>query len=136
MSTHLRRPALLSITALLAVLLVACGGDAALTTDDAGDGDATQTADDAGDGGHGDDHAAQESVVEPVEGAPEVTVIARDIEFEPTTIELTAGEPTNVTVVNEGESLHDFTLEEAGVHVNVEPGDSVTSAVTVDEPGT
>jgi uncharacterized cupredoxin-like copper-binding protein len=75
-------------------------------------------------------------VVEPVEGAPEVTVITRDIEFEPTTLELTAGEPTNVTVVNEGQALHDFTLEEAGVHVNVEPGESVTTAVTVDEPGT
>jgi hypothetical protein len=61
MVTHLRRPALLSITALLAVLLVACGGgDAAQTADDAADDDAAQTADDAGDGGHGDDHAAQE----------------------------------------------------------------------------
>jgi uncharacterized cupredoxin-like copper-binding protein len=119
------RPALLGLGVVLALLLVACGGGG----DSAGD-----QAD--GDGHAADDHAAQESVVEPVEGAPEVTVIARDIEFEPTTIELTAGEPTNVTVVNEGESLHDFTLEEAGVHVNVEPGDSVTSAVTVDEPGT
>jgi uncharacterized cupredoxin-like copper-binding protein len=123
MSTRLR-PVLLGLAALLAVLLVACG-----------DGGATQAADDGGGDGHGDDHAAQESVIEPVDGAPEVTVTAMDIEFEPKTLEMTAGEPTNVTVVNEGAILHDFTVEEAGVHVNVEPGDSSTTSLTLDEPG-
>jgi uncharacterized cupredoxin-like copper-binding protein len=126
MSASLRRT-LLGLAAVLALLLVACGG---------GDSTGDQAGGDDHAGDMSGDHAAQESVVEPVEGAPEVTVITRDIEFEPTTLELTAGEPTNVTVVNEGQALHDFTLEEAGVHVNVEPGESVTTAVTVDEPGT
>lgn len=102
----------------LGALLAACGGSTA-----------------AG-GGHGGDHAAQSSVHEPVEGAPEVTVTATDIDYAPATLELTAGEPTNVTIVNDGETLHDFTLEQADVHANVEPGESVTTSVTIDEPGT
>ena len=103
----------------LSALLAACGGGSA-----------------EGGGGHGGDHAADASVHEPVEGAPEVTVTAADIEFTPATLELTAGEPTNATIVNDGETLHDFTLEAADVHANVEPGESVTTSVTIDEPGT
>ena len=85
--------------------------------------------------GHGG-HDAKSSIHDPVDGAPAATVTAIDLDFEPATLELQAGEPTNVTVVNDGEALHDFTLEEADVHANVEPGDEVTTAVTVDEPGT
>ena len=67
---------------------------------------------------------------------PATTVTAVGIDFEPATLELTAGEPTNVTVVNDGSTLHDFTFEEADVHANVEPGDEITTSVTVDEAGT
>jgi uncharacterized cupredoxin-like copper-binding protein len=100
-----------------AVLLAACGGSG------------------AGGGDHGGNHAAQESVHEPVDGAATAAVTAVDIDYKPATLELVAGEPTNVTIVNEGETLHDFTLEEADVHANVEPGSEVATAVTVDEPG-
>ena len=85
-------------------------------------------------GGHGA-HGGEEKVVAPVDGASEVTVTAVDIDFQPKTLELTAGEPTNVTITNEGKAEHDFTLEEADVHVNVGPGESKTTAVTIDEPG-
>ena len=105
-----------------ALLLAACGSG--------GPGPA------GGGSAHGGGHAAAENVPPPVEGAPEITVNAVDIDFEPPTLELTAGEPTNVTVVNDGETLHDFTVEAADVHVNVEPGQSTTTAVTIDEPGT
>lgn len=117
------RPAALSVAAALALVLAACGGPSA----PAGQAGPEES--------HGEGHQAQEEVAEPVEGAPEVSVTALDIDFEPATLELTAGEPVNVTVVNDGGILHDFTLEEAGVHVNVEPGQSATTAVTVDEPG-
>lgn len=80
--------------ALVAVfLLAACGGP-------------SNTA-----GGHGGGHAASESTADPVEGASEITVNAVDIDFKPETIELVAGEPVNVTVVNDGRAMHDFTLE-------------------------
>lgn len=109
------------LAATLATLLAACGGP--------GDPD------DAGAEAHGADHAAQESVSEPVEGARDITVTAVDIDFQPATLALAAGEPVNVTVVNQGETLHDFTLDAAGVHVNVEPQQSVTTSLTLDEPG-
>lgn len=101
----------------LAVLLPACGGG---QTDDHGQ----------------DSHGAAESVPEPVADAAEITVTAVDIDFRPAAIELDAAEPTNVTIVNEGETLHDFTLEEAGVHANVEAGQEITLGLAIDEPGT
>lgn len=106
----------------LGLVLTGCGGSGAA----GGTGGAAD--------GHGD-HAAQEEVAQPVDGAPQVGVTAVDIDFEPATLELEAGKAVNVTVTNEGDALHDFTLEAAGVHVNVEPGASKTTGVTIDEPG-
>ena len=114
-----------SLAALLLVcVLPACGGS--------GGGEPAAGA--PADGGHGG-HDADSSVQEPVDGAAEATVTAVDIDFKPATLTLKAGEPTNVTVVNEGSTLHDFTLDEADVHANVEPGAEVATAVTVAEPG-
>ena len=86
-------------------------------------------------GGHAG-HQGEEKIAAPVEGAEELTVTAVDIDFQPESLELAAGEPVNVAVTNEGAAEHDFTLEEADVHVNVPPGESKTTAVTIDEPGT
>lgn len=116
----LRRWMKLTALALAGALLVACGGGSSS----------------AGDGEHAGGHEGESSVVEPVDGAPEVTLTATDIDYAPATLELTAGEPTNVTIVNEGEAMHDFTLEAAGIHANLEPGQEITLGVTVDEPGT
>lgn len=109
------------VVAAAALLLAACGG--------AGPGSTVGE-------GHGGTHSGEEMLAEPVAGAPVVEVHAVDIDFEPATIELRAGRPVNVTVVNDGKSVHDFTLEQAEVHVNVEPGDSKVTSMTIDEPGT
>lgn len=95
-----------------ALLLAACGGG----------------------GGHGG-HSGGEKIVAPVEGASEVKVTAVDIDYKPATLELKAGEAVNVAITNEGDTTHDFTSEEAGVHVNLEPGDSKTTALKFDEAG-
>ncbi len=116
------RTLLLLVAASAALSLAACG---------AGSQSASNV------GGHGpEDHTAHESRHEPVDGAPNLTVQAVDIDFMPQRLELTAGEPANVTVVNDGQMLHDFTLDEADVHLNVEPGDQATTAVLIEEPGT
>jgi len=78
---------------------------------------------------------ASDSMTGPVEGAREVTIRAVDLDFEPASLEVVAGEPVNVTVVNDGELLHDFTLEAADVHLNVEPGETKTTSLTITEPG-
>jgi uncharacterized cupredoxin-like copper-binding protein len=118
------RTVFLIATIVSAVVLTACGS---------GSGDGSTAGDE---GAHGGGHAASDQIAEPVEGAPEVTINAVDIDFKPAKIELPAGEPVNVTVANDGNTLHDFTLEDADVHVNVEPGETKTTSLTVDEPGT
>ncbi|HVM19429.1 MAG TPA: cupredoxin domain-containing protein [Egibacteraceae bacterium] len=111
----------LVLLAAATLILAGCGGAA---------GDVSA------DGGHGGDHAGAESVHTPVAGADSATIRAVDIDFEPDSLELQAGEPVNVTVVNEGRIVHDFTLEEADVHLDVEPGESAQTSLTIDEPGT
>ena len=107
----------IAISAALALVLAACAGSSTSTAD------------------HGGDHAASEQVAEPADGARQVDVTAVDIDFEPQRLELAAGEPVNIVVTNKGETLHDFTLEAADVHLNVEPGATGTTSLTIDEPG-
>jgi uncharacterized cupredoxin-like copper-binding protein len=118
----LRRPTVWAIAVALALTLAACGSD--------NSGNDTSAS-----GGHGAGHATAESLVDPVAGAGEVTLTAVDVDFQPARLELTAGEPVNVTLVNEGEAEHDFTLEEAGVHAVLQPGARKTTSITIDEPG-
>jgi len=115
----LRRPTVLALALAVALLLAACGASSG----------ADSQSEDAG------GHMAAESTAEPVEGASEITVNAVDIDFRPASFEVVAGEPVNVTVANDGETLHDFTLEAADVHVNVEPGETKTTSFTINEPG-
>lgn len=84
---------------------------------------------------HGASHDQPAAAPAPVEGRPEVTITAIDIDFIPASLTLDAGHPTNVTVVNEGAAFHDFTLEAAGIHLNLEPGHSQTTSIDL-EPGT
>ena len=86
-----------------ATLLAACGGG-----DDAGNGD----------GGNGDGNG----------GGGEVTVVARDFEFDPTSLSVASGD--TVTVTNEGSAPHTFTVQDGEVDVQVEAGQ--TADVTID----
>lgn len=110
----LRRPSTATVAAAAVLLLAGCA---------------------SGGAGHGG-HAAAESRHDPVDGAPAVTIDAVDIDYEPATLELTAGEAINLSVANSGTTLHDFTLEAADVHLNVGPGATEVTSLTIDEPGT
>ena len=117
------RTPLVVLATVAALVLTACGGSTGASGGDSA-------------AGHGSEHGGEEKTAAPVDGAPEITLNAVDIDYKPATLELKAGEATNVTVTNDGKALHDFTLEEADVHVNVKPGESKTFALTIDEPGT
>ena len=137
--TMYRTMKIAGLAAVLALVLAACGGGASSSDTSAAGGHAMDSSEMDGPSemaGAGDGHTASEQMAAPVEGAPEVEVSAVDIDFKPATLEMSAGEAVNVTVKNEGEIVHDFTLEEADVHVNVEPGETKTTSVTIDEPGT
>lgn len=75
------------------------------------------------------------STAQAVAGAREVEVEAGDLWFDPATIEVTAGEPVNLRLVNTGETFHDLTVPEADVVLAADPGDQAVGAVEFDEPG-
>ena len=71
-----------------------------------------------------------------VPDAEAITVVATDFAFEPSTLELTAGEPVNVTLEVE-EGGHDLVVVDAGFRIPVldEP-DAAVATLVIDEPGT
>lgn len=64
-------------------------------------------------------------------GGNAISVSAVDNEFEPTTLEVTAGEEVTIDFTNNGETIHTFTSEELGFDSgNVAAGDSKTVTFT------
>ncbi len=64
--------------------------------------------------------------------AQDVTVTMHDVYFDPTDFTIPANTPVKVTLPNEGAALHDFSIDELGISVTVNPGD--TGEVTIDAP--
>ena len=94
-----------------------------------------------GDGAMGGMHAAgdldehDQRAPTPIDGAPTLEVSATEMAFTPAAVSLEAGEPVNITVTNDGDVFHDFDLEVADVHLDLDPGEQTTAAVTIDQPG-
>jgi uncharacterized cupredoxin-like copper-binding protein len=65
-------------------------------------------------------------------GGPDVTVEMIDIAFRPTEIEIPAGQDVTFSFPNTGATVHDFTIDELGLKVVVQPGD--TGALTINAP--
>ena len=70
-----------------------------------------------------------------VEGAREVGVEAGELWFDPATVEVTAGEPVNLRLVNTGEAFHDLTVPAADVVLAAEPGEEAIGSVEFSEAG-
>lgn len=71
----------------------------------------------------------------PIEGAAEVEVVAGEFAFSPREITVTAGRPTNLTLVNDGSVPHNLVIAEFDLHVEARPGQSSTAGFTPQEPG-
>jgi plastocyanin len=67
--------------------------------------------------------------------AREVSVEAGEMWFQPATVEVAAGEPVNLAVVNRGQLFHDLTIDELGLRIDVDSGQRDTAGLTVEEPG-
>ena len=93
--------------ACVAVLGAACGGD-----DEGGSTD-------SGGGSEG--------------GGGSVTLTAADFKFNPTDVSASAGD--TIEFVNEDDTEHNFTAEDAGIDEDVEAGGSTTIELTDVEPG-
>jgi plastocyanin len=105
----LRKHLLIGIT-VVALLGAACGGD-----DNGGSTDAAT--EDTGGGGGGS-----------------VTLTAADIAFDPTDLSAAAGD--TIEFVNEDDTEHNFTAEDAGINEDVDPSSSTTIDLTDVKPGT
>lgn len=86
-------------------------------------------------GGHMGSGGSTSSTTEVVDGAREVEVEAGELWFNPTTVEVTAGEAVNLRLVNTGEAFHDLTVPAAEVVLAAEPGEQAVGAVEIAEPG-
>jgi plastocyanin len=63
-------------------------------------------------------------------------LVAQDFSFDPTTLDLAAGEEVTVTLMNEGEAEHSFTVEELDVETEAEGGESSEVSFTAPDEGT
>lgn len=86
-------------------------------------------------GGHMGWRGSTSSTTETVEGARQVDVEAGELWFDPTTVEVTAGEPVNLRLVNTGDAFHDLTVPAADVVLAAEPGEETAGSVEFPEAG-
>jgi nitrosocyanin len=68
-------------------------------------------------------------------GGATVNLVAKDFQFEPTTITATAGKPVTVTIKNEGQAEHNFSIESLKVDKDIEKGESQTVTFTPTQSG-
>lgn len=65
-----------------------------------------------------------------VAGGVEITVRTTEFAFNPENIQVPAGVPVTLILVNDGVVEHDFSIEELNLHVLVQPGESKRETVT------
>ena len=65
-----------------------------------------------------------------------VELVAQDFSFEPTTLDLPAGEEVTVNLVNEDDAEHSFTVEDLDVETEAEGGESSEVSFTAPDEGT
>ena len=80
--------------------------------------------------------ATQGTTPSPIPDADEITIEMTEMAFDPATIEMTAGEPVNLIVTNRGEVFHDLTIDALDLQIGVDPGQTATAGLEVDEAGT
>lgn len=117
----------LTILMLGTIFLAACGTD----SDEAPDVQAEEQEE------VGDEHEGEHEMGEgSFEDAETITIIATEFGFEPASIELHAGEPVNIMLVNEGVIEHELNIEAFDFHVHTEAGESAMVGFVPDKSGT
>jgi plastocyanin len=71
----------------------------------------------------------------PVAGATQVRVIAGDMYFEPSRLEVSSGVPVNLILDNEGAAYHDLTIPDLGFTLGTEGGRQASGSLAVTRPG-
>lgn len=86
-------------------------------------------------GGHMNRGGATTSSAEVVEGVREIEIEAGELWFEPGTVEVPAGEPVSLRLVNTGETFHDLTIPAADLVLAAEPGEETVGTIELAQPG-
>jgi len=122
------RPALAIATVAAVLLLGACGddngGSDSSGSDSGGGSDPVQLSGEVNDEG-----------TEDATGSDSLEVEADDFSFGPTFIKATPGSTLTLTVTNEGDANHTFTVDDENIDTEVEPGASADVDVTVPDDG-
>jgi plastocyanin len=136
-ATFVKRAAHVFLVMALLVVMAACGGDDEPSAP-ADNAPAEEQADDGGDAGTitVGDQEANDHGTEDVSGATEVELEADDFYFEPTVLTGEAGQELTVTVANEGDTPHNFSITDQDIDENLDPGDEVEVSVTFPDSGT
>ncbi|HEU5140171.1 MAG TPA: cupredoxin domain-containing protein [Bacillales bacterium] len=131
---------LLSVAFAAFILLAGCGAsnDDSMSSEGGNSGEAAseQQASDSDDMKKKDEgsEGMEKKEGKMMEGAKETEL--DDFYFEPKKITIQQGEKAKLTLKNEGDAEHTFTVEELGVDVEIEPGETKTITITGKKPGT
>ena len=109
---HVRK--LLAVMAVFVLALAACDSDEPTVDDVAGSPEATEQ---AGESPEGEDHGTETFTEENFEVEMELD----DFYFEPTTIKAPGGSTAKLTLFNEGDQAHTFTIDSLDVDEELEP---------------
>ena len=82
-------------------------------------------------GQQANDHGSQD-----VSGRDEIEVEADDFYFEPTVLQGSPGQALKIEVHNEGQALHNFSLTEQGIDMDVASGEDISVDVSFPDSGT
>jgi plastocyanin len=89
-----------------------------------------------GGGGSKSSATTASSAVSNAGGAATLNLTTTDFKFTPTTLTATAGKPVTVTVKNNGQAEHNFSISSLTVDKDIEKGDSQTVTFTPSQSGT
>jgi plastocyanin len=122
-------PAGLALVLVLGLVTAACGEERRAASGGGGGAEEEDTVTIAG-------QEATSHGTEDVTGTEEIEVELDDFYFEPTVLEGEAGQALTVTMFNEGDAPHTFTIDELQVDEELQPGDEdVTAEVTFPDSG-
>ncbi len=76
------------------------------------------------------------AATEPIPGATELILDAREFGFSPTTVTVNEDVPVNLTLVNTGSLIHDLTIQELGFRIIAAAGESATGGLVPAALGT
>jgi plastocyanin len=123
------RLAALVIATLAAMLVLgACGSDD-------GDSDSSGSGDGGGDAPVELSGEVNDEGTEDATGSTTLEMEADDFYFGPTFVKATPGSTLTITVENEGDASHTFTVDDQSIDTEVEPGSSADVDVTVPDSG-